>query len=274
MSTPTITLGETNLVPTREAAKHVSLTHDYIARLAREDKVVGLKVGRQWYVDLHSVERFVEVAETEKQVRADYLRQERQREQQVSQQGLGVIEKLQFSYRLNAMAQVSAVFMLGLLVGYMMYVVSQTTTPPRILADVFQAVTALRLNDTRMAGSTSVAVAPEATVTTEPREPRRSTAAVVEDTFALGYQTTTLPDTPLVLLGESARENDAAYLRSLFSDPVDVSFTEDGRGVVTPQFADGPGEPMEFLLVPNVVSDESLEWSSVETEETSNLFTP
>ena len=271
MSAPTITLDEANLVPTREAAKHVSLTHDYIARLAREDKVVGLKVGRQWYVDLHSVERFVEAAEIEKQVRADYLRQERQREQQVSQQGLGVIEKLQFSYRLNAMAQVSAVFMLGLLVGYTMYVVSQTTTPPRILADVFQAVTALRLNDTRMAGSTSVAVAPEATVSTESP---RAAATKVEEVSTLKYQTTTLPDTPLVLLGESARENDAAYLRSLFSDPVDVSFTEDGRGVVTPQFADGPGEPMEFLLVPNVVSDESLEWSSVETEETSNLFTP
>lgn len=243
MTTTTINLDGTELVSTREAARCVSLTHDYIARLAREERVVGMKVGRQWYVDLGSVRRFIAAAELEKSVRAEQLRAERQREQRAAQRTFAVGYQLLLGQRLQALAQAATVFSLGLLLGYVLFVANQATTFSQVVATAVKAVTEWPrvAFETSVAGTSTPVLRAQDVSTATP-----ATIASVES------RTSSLPDTPLVLLGESARESDEAYLQSLFSDPVLVEFVTPERGLVTPLLADGPGEPVEFLLVPNV----------------------
>lgn len=47
-----------NFVPIREAAKRVSYTSDYVARLAREGKINAKRDGRNWLVELDSLKLF------------------------------------------------------------------------------------------------------------------------------------------------------------------------------------------------------------------------
>ena len=60
--------GDTFL-PIKEAAKLVLYSRDYVARLAREQKIVAMQVERQWFVDTVSLKNFAETAELEQTVR-------------------------------------------------------------------------------------------------------------------------------------------------------------------------------------------------------------
>ena len=111
------------MVTTRVAAKQVQLSHDYIARLAREGKVVARQQGRIWYVDLVSLFRWVETSRLEKECKAALLKQERSAEKlykQLSQQ-IAVshwTQRLQKSAALQSLGYVCvALVMVGAGVG-------------------------------------------------------------------------------------------------------------------------------------------------------------
>src|SRR5882757_1003492 len=47
-------------IPASEAASESDLTRDYIARLCKENKIVGRRVGKKnWYVNLESLKSFL-----------------------------------------------------------------------------------------------------------------------------------------------------------------------------------------------------------------------
>ena len=63
-----------------EAARQFGYTNDYIARLARERRVAGKRVGREWYVDIKSLEAFISESQESKKLFRERLRIERQQE--------------------------------------------------------------------------------------------------------------------------------------------------------------------------------------------------
>ncbi|MCA9365888.1 hypothetical protein KC723_03250, partial [Candidatus Kaiserbacteria bacterium] len=73
-----ITTDEKNLIAVKEAAQAVGYSRDYITRLAREQKIIAAQISRQWFVNLGSLQSFVELVEIEKMARKNQLRAERQ----------------------------------------------------------------------------------------------------------------------------------------------------------------------------------------------------
>lgn len=59
MATTHMNIDGMNIVPAADAGSEFGYTTDYITKLAREGKVEGIKVGRQWFVSLASLTRFV-----------------------------------------------------------------------------------------------------------------------------------------------------------------------------------------------------------------------
>jgi hypothetical protein len=78
-----------------EAAGTSNLTRDYIARLAREGKLAGKQVGRQWYVSQESLHTFLVTQEYANAQRRDALVRERQQEYGLSN-GSGSTEQQGF----------------------------------------------------------------------------------------------------------------------------------------------------------------------------------
>lgn len=62
------------------AGKQFGYSNDYIARLARDRKIVGRRIGRQWYVDAHSLQAFIRRSDELKRAHAERLRSERRSE--------------------------------------------------------------------------------------------------------------------------------------------------------------------------------------------------
>lgn len=79
-------LQEETMLPIKAAAEHVSYSRDYVARIAREGKVVAEQRGRQWFVSLSSLEQFVVAAAQEREVRRHVLSEQRRREREEQEQ--------------------------------------------------------------------------------------------------------------------------------------------------------------------------------------------
>ena len=63
-----------------QAALLSSLTRDYVARLARDGKIIGRQVDRQWFVSQDSLRTFLVAQEFASNIRRNALIRERQKE--------------------------------------------------------------------------------------------------------------------------------------------------------------------------------------------------
>jgi len=83
-------------LPSVVLAKEFNYTSDYISKLARDEKVLGTRVGRQWFVEPESLRTFILQLEVEKRIIKEDLSIERKRERaeksREHKQGLYVIE--------------------------------------------------------------------------------------------------------------------------------------------------------------------------------------
>src|SRR3990167_10423398 len=75
-----ITIDGITYVSTGDASIHLGLSRDYIARLCRDGKVRGRRIGKNWYVDHNSFQSFLVGQEYAKSRRNESLVQERRRE--------------------------------------------------------------------------------------------------------------------------------------------------------------------------------------------------
>ncbi len=64
------------------ASEHSGYSRDYITKLAREEKIVASQIGRNWFVDTISLEKYASVMEDEQKLRQHQLSEERKRELQ------------------------------------------------------------------------------------------------------------------------------------------------------------------------------------------------
>jgi len=69
-------------LPSSILARQFSYTSDYLAKLAREEKVDATRVGRQWYITETSLQQFVSEAQESKAKRSEELREERRLERE------------------------------------------------------------------------------------------------------------------------------------------------------------------------------------------------
>jgi hypothetical protein len=69
-----------NLISTKDAARLSGYNPDYLARLCREEKIIGSQIGRNWFVDRSSLETFMSAQEERKREIAQELSKQRSRE--------------------------------------------------------------------------------------------------------------------------------------------------------------------------------------------------
>jgi|AntRauTorckE6833_2_1112554.scaffolds.fasta_scaffold59613_2 hypothetical protein len=117
------------LTSIKEACSEVSYSRDYVTRLAREGKIVASLIGRQWYVDLLSLQNYVVQSKVESEVRKAQLSEERKQEQLFhktkEQQDLS-LQKSTASVRTRAVMASGSVLALGLIAGVFGYAVFAT----------------------------------------------------------------------------------------------------------------------------------------------------
>lgn len=110
--------------PIKTVASKVSYSRDYITRLAREGKIHATNVGRQWFVDLESLNSYCESSSIEADLRKKRLSEERKIEQQAileAKRKKAHRETKAKFFDVRATAVASVVLTLGLVGGWVTY---------------------------------------------------------------------------------------------------------------------------------------------------------
>ncbi len=246
------------LVPIKEAASSVSYSRDYVARLAREGKIVASQIGRQWFVDLASLQNFSAAADALEEARKNELRAERKREL-MAKEYLStldeVAERRVRKERRDALLVTCAVVCLGLFTGVGVYTAS--LEPGTKLASLTHSF------KTAVPASTAVSVAPLSGPAPSPfRVMEDKQMALVETTVVERPEFTTESEVQrfatdmegVVLLSRDTTVRDAAAVAAMFSDEVEVVFVDETMGVVRyDQGEDGTVLEYPFVTVPGAV---------------------
>ena len=227
-----------NFHPVREAAGVVSYSRDYITRLAREKKITAAYVGRQWFVNLDSLQSYVESAALEQEVRKKQLSVERKRENElrsVTKQKHMLHMQRAKSLHGRAVAVASLVLMAGLATGLATY----------------QLAVAPSFSEQQVA-STIDTQTPE-----QLSAPELATQAVTFIDSATG-QVTYSQDESIRSLGDVRNgilllpSNDSSSIRDMLSDEVVVREDVSGSMVIVQVDTDGReiGAEVPFVVVP------------------------
>ncbi len=243
-----------SLIPIREAAVRVSYSRDYVARLAREGKIVASQVGRQWFVDLTSLEKFSAEASALEEVRKQELRAERKREL-IAKESLSVLdavvaEKMK-RQRFDAAVVTVAVMCLGLFTGVGVYTAAYIPGSP--LEDISDALAVVSAPLHSKAPASPEAVLP---VVAEEHSTLLLSTVVEQPVFVTESETTRVDGglSGILVMTKGAAVSTEEEVAELFSDEVSVEFTALNTGVITY----GEGEAAKeypFVRVPHVVSD-------------------
>lgn len=246
MANPEITIDGTRYLTTKLAAHQAGLSHDYVARLAREGDVAAYQDQRVWYVDPISLQHFVATNYFENTIRAHITQVERAAEQSLHQdlETITTTTVLHAHVR-NAQAQAAAIVLGACMVG-LGYVG---------LAD--RSVVATTLHG--VPGTAAVAASEEGdspagsgVVTTE-----LATGEIVESRLAEEATESLLPKEWVRI---NARELGAVwvpyfdplrtYVRSWFAEPVTVVWQQPeapANGLLLPTTTEQPSRPVAFI---------------------------
>lgn len=253
MST-SIEINGVNLVSIKEATSLVSYSKDYIARLAREGKIVASQVGRQWFVDTASLQNYSEASALEEAVRKTELSAERKRELSAKER-LNSLESLSGSkiksHRTDALIVSAATLCLGLVTGFGFYTAALFGLPgvSKISSSLAVVSSSLSLDfDKKVSVDTSVSLpVPQdkqtmmfSTVTEFPVfETESETKVLSEDSAGI------------LVFAKAGGVKDSSSVEALFSDVVEATFTDDNSGVVRYESGDGVAKEFPFVTVPS-----------------------
>lgn len=241
------------LTPLKDAAKQFSYSKDYVARLAREHKIVATQIGRQWFIDTASLKSFAEVADLERELRKKHLSEERKAEHHVKEK-VSVLSSEEHrkakvrTARHNAQVLAGAVLSLGLVVGSTLYaqlMLSTATTPS---ANALLSVSAQNLVPT--SDDTSLTLVNEQPLAVSGEIMTKPIFSKTEDQRTLDNKNVS----GIFLLSSDVATATVESIAAQFADPVSVHFTDVHTGVVTYQLPDGTSSEYPFLLVPEVHS--------------------
>lgn len=244
-----ISISGKKLLAIKEVVSRTKYTKDYIAKLARAGSIFGVQVGRQWFVDPVSLEQFEQLSELELQVRHRQLSNTRRRERElklvVAKAHTVLPHKTKYS-RERAVAKTLALLLCGCIAGYSLY-----TAPNQIVSSIASQKYQLAQVKTFFTANTKTVAAVTA-------PPVHLSEIVFEDTVEtkrIGSSSDAV-----VLIPSAGEINSVADVKALFSDPVEVEFTDVHQGVVrkvnqsatTTELAD----MVRFVMVPVDISKE------------------
>lgn len=231
MSGTPLVKNQKNMMVAREAADMVGYSLDYVSRLAREEKIIGERRGRQWFVDVESLKLFSLEAKAEQRKRQEQLREDRKVELLAVQKKI-LADKQAESITAFPTVAVGKVSVLMLSLALLM-TLSWNAYDARLN---LQALTIGALDITSLFQSVfapSVAIEDEVVIN-ESRGLRSEQRGMV------------------VFDADEA----VANVAETFSDQVEVEFTDEHSGVIRPQFRDADEIEYQFLMVPVNVSPE------------------
>lgn len=247
MST-SVEINGVSLVPLKQAAAEVSYSRDYVSRLAREGKIVASQIGRQWYVDLVSLQNFSLAAHVQENVRKQELSETRKNELYVKERLVELDERAQVKIKqhgLDAAVVTGAALCLGLVVGISLYSTS-----------VFFAPTISSPDSLVARGSFPVtkefAVSNELPPLPEEQKTMLFTTVMEQPVFIAEAETRRLSSTSegvLVFAQGAVRDEEA--VAALFSDDVAVTLAADGSGVISYGVGTEEVKQYPFVSVPS-----------------------
>lgn len=230
-------------------------TSDYIGKLARDEKIIGTQVGRQWFIEPESLKLFLHKSNIEKDIRKQELSKKRKREHETHQ------EKIKIPVRSKrvafiAGAQAVVVVLCGLFIGGLGWI---THVENVHISDVTSSVSEL--------GGILKGLAVRGSVLKELYENPLAFVSDVESTASLSqvgteesmssskYSFAELPVEKKVKQTDEVENVDTLQMSSVsitsnFSDEVDVVVDEEGNEFIAPVFRSQASSSMLFMLVP------------------------
>ena len=259
----TLQVNNTEYVKASVAARAVGYTSDYVGRLAREKKIAATRVGRQWFIDLESLKKFIANSDKKKSERREKLRSVRKVEHRVHQNKTSKAHHLahvQYENEIkkgvaSAVVATMAVVMSGIGIGvfatYGVHTPAVVTDQVRKHADL-EALAVAVYTGFSPASNQSVAASPVARGVAVEAVPQDSAEQVVTDS-----ETYQAENTGLIVMDGDISDETIAAVRDSFSDEVAVEIDESApdTGLITPVFKERSGDTYRFLMVP--VSDDS-----------------
>jgi hypothetical protein len=235
-----IQLGNVQLLPVKEAAEFVPYSRDYVARLAREGKVVATQIDRQWFVDVVSLQNFFTHATIEESVRKRHLSSLRKRDLEVRDvyraRLAEIVDKRNAVHR-AALRKTGAVVLCGLFAGFIFIFANESHTPESVVSFA-QTLTHGRVDDAAVVKSVT-----DASVLPGVNNPVVET----DSSFDVSRGIVVLP----------SASSSSSTVEDFFSDPVTVEMTSTTSGSIRNTVSN---KAIPFVRVPTeavVVSQKS-----------------
>lgn len=224
-----LTIENKKLLPIREAVTHVSYSKDYITRLAREGKIAARWIGRQWFVELSSLQSYEESARIEQELRKQKLSAERKREHEL--RAALAEQHVQRDSQSNSFYQVADALLVSggvMVVGVMLAVVVSTAG----LLEIPEQTAAVATTRAESTGDVA----------------SRPVEAIVPH-FTLP-KTTIATNTNAIVLVPEGDTASMATVTEYFSDAVHSRVQPDGTFVLVASDASGAEAALPYIAVP------------------------
>ena len=248
MSTP-IEINGNALVPLKEAAKKIAYSRDYLAKLARDKKIVATHMGRQWFVDMNSLQSFLNETALEQEVRNQHLREERRRELVAKKK----LEKLVTDMALAKNASSAKSFLVARMVLFLgLFTGVALSSSNNLLASFSYEFPAATFMAQFMNENVSPVVSVDEEDITVFSEINEYPLFIDEaEIRTMGEM-----ENGIILFAKDEEIKNKEQIQHLFSDDVQVEFSEPGQGVVIYTNEEGKNSELPFLTIPenNTVS--------------------
>lgn len=240
-------------LPIKEVVSTSSYSRDYITKLARDKKIEATLVGRQWFVEVDSLQRYASLSATEQELRKHQLSAQRKREQKIHaalQEQRTQREKKVNSFHTHSLVAASFILGFGLLGGGLSYglvndyPLFQSVVTHKQIAVPAKAADAFALQK-------AVVETPSAPTPTPTPTPSVSEAVVPSDAESIRTITSLGNiEEGILLLPRVGTSTDLAM--TAFSDNVEVRQSADGTEVIVQVDTNGQpiGNPIPFVRVP------------------------
>ena len=253
-----VTINGKKFEPSAALARQFGYSMDYVSRLAREGKVEATRVGRQWFVEALSLKNFVEEISKQKEANREQLRIERRLELVSSNSATNTTNKTSratastygvvipssletasgfrkyFDITLAAVGT-TLVLVAGLLSAAVINPSDFLSFFPRLDTELVSNSFSGQKNSDVTAGALGSWL--------EYSETSQVSVVGKEDTPAV-------PSEGITVFDEKKSPTELENIRASFSDEVEINFTGEDTGVITPVFLKNKGDDYQFLMVP------------------------
>lgn len=234
-------------------ATSLGYTSDYIGKLAREEKVLGTLIGRQWFIEPESLKAYLHKARIQKEIISEELSMERKFERGIHQKKQNTVLHTDPKHTAPvALAQSIAIVLCGIFVGGLGWIGTAEGVRTGDLAQgSVEAVSFIASSFSVVWTEGNFEVDPETFVAASTESAAFnswSQKQAVDEVFAV------LPVFPERALNFTGTTSSALTLSQgipmEFSDEVRIVVGEDGSTLIEPVFKNKATGTVQFVLLP------------------------